>query len=61
MSNDQPEPFFKTPPKTITREEADRLRRECKDHTVIVDSKVALHVVRDANGVIYVIDEARAN
>lgn len=50
--------FFNNPPQTITRDEANRVRRECKDHLVVVHGKVALHMCRDANGVIYVVDEA---
>ncbi len=61
MSTDPSEPFFKTPPKTITRAEADRLRRECKEHQVVVEGKVALHFVRDENGIIYLVDQAKAD
>lgn len=59
MNYDHSEPFFPKLPKTITSEEATRLRRECKDHTVIVEGNVALHMVRDAQGCVYVVDEAQ--
>jgi hypothetical protein len=52
-------PFFPKPPQTITREEAERIRRESKDHIVVVQGNVALHMVRGSDGVIYVVDEAK--
>lgn len=43
--------------KTITREEAAKLRREAKDHTIVVEDGYAIHFVMK-DGVVYVIDEA---
>lgn len=45
-------------PKTITREESDRIRREGKEHLVVVEGKYALHMVRDEHGITYIVDEA---
>jgi hypothetical protein len=50
--------FFSKKPKTVTREDANRVRRESKDHIVAASEGVALHGCWMPDGTLYIVDEA---